>query len=55
MTKQTKNNPGPETYNLKGDVDNNKEKNKGFQFGVSREKMWQTGILGGVNKTTPGY
>lgn len=35
-------------------MDFNKTKSKGFQFGVAREKMWQTGIFGGVKQGVPG-
>lgn len=30
------------------------KKNRGFPFGVSRETMSSTGIMGNLNKYTPG-
>lgn len=38
MTKTTTRfNPAPDSYAIKSDVELNKNKNKGFQFGVSRD------------------
>ncbi|KAM3144344.1 hypothetical protein pb186bvf_003508 [Paramecium bursaria] len=45
--------PSPQTYNMPGDVEQNLKKKKGYPFGVSREKMESTGILGGLNIKNP--
>lgn len=38
MTKTTtSSNPAPDSYTIKSDVELNKTKSKGFQFGVSRD------------------
>lgn len=47
-------NPAPNNYTIDGDFDNIDKKKKGFQFGVSREQMASTGILGHINKSNPG-
>ncbi|CAD8202217.1 unnamed protein product [Paramecium octaurelia] len=54
FTKNGPNTPAPDTYKIVGEIDFNKTKNRGYPFGVSRDKMWQTGIMGGLNKVTPG-
>ncbi|CAD8188050.1 unnamed protein product [Paramecium pentaurelia] len=45
--------PSPQQYDLGSDVQNNLKKNKGYKFGVSRDKMASTGILGTLNLKTP--
>lgn len=45
--------PGPNEYAKIGDFDDNKQKNKGNTFGISREKMSTSGISGS-SRTTPG-
>jgi hypothetical protein len=37
LTKQSQNNPAPNTYNPPDEVTTNRAKSRGFQFGVGRE------------------
>jgi len=46
--------PAPNEYPKVGDFDENKAKNKGNTFGISRENMGSSGILGNLNRFTPG-
>ncbi|CAD8109883.1 unnamed protein product [Paramecium primaurelia] len=45
--------PSPQQYNITSDVEINQKKAKGNKFGMSREKMASTGILGNLNSKTP--
>jgi len=46
--------PAATEYNKLGDFEENKNKNKGNTFGISRENMGSNGILGNLNRFTPG-
>ncbi|EGR30854.1 hypothetical protein IMG5_122550, partial [Ichthyophthirius multifiliis] len=54
FTKQNKKTPAPNTYNVQSDFEIQKQHHRGFQFGVSRELMEVTGIMGNLNKKNPG-
>lgn len=54
FTKQNNKTPGPNTYELPSETDAAVKKHKGFPFGVSRENMASTGIMGNLNKRNPG-
>lgn len=47
------NNPAPNTYSTRGDIDG-AEKKKGFSFGLSREAMAVTGGFFVGDKNSPG-
>lgn len=54
FTKQQKKSPAPDEYKIKSNFELQQEKHRGFPFGVSRDSMSSTGILGNLNKYTPG-
>lgn len=54
FTKQNNKTPGPNTYDLGSEIDKNVKKHRGFPFGVSRESMASTGIMGNLNSKNPG-
>lgn len=54
FTKNVVPTPSPQQYDLGSDTVHNLKKNKGYKFGVSRDKMASTGILGTLNLKTPG-